>query len=101
MKCLFRTDVNVLLSNKNRQWIEDELNSEGYETERKQYDAVVDIATNLVTSWQSDEQDAEPEERVPAVTYCAILHTMAQPGYSEYEQARMSEPISEILFGAK
>jgi hypothetical protein len=101
MKCLFRTDVNVLLTPRNRQWIEDELNSEGYENEEKQQEAVVDVAANLTRSWQSDEQDDGQEELVPAVTYCAILHTLSQGGYSEYEQGRMSEPIGKVLFGMR
>jgi hypothetical protein len=101
LKCLFRPEVNVLLSDKNRQWIEDELNSEGYETEEKQYTAVVDVATNIVQSWESDERDVEPEERVPVISYCAILHTLSKGNYSEYEQSIMSEPIGKLLFETK
>ena len=101
MKCLFRTDVNALLSPRSRQWIEDELNSEEYENEEKRREAVADAATNLTRSWQSDDQEGDMEERVPAVSYCAILHTLSKMGYSEYEQRKMSEPIGDILFEIK
>jgi hypothetical protein len=98
LKCLFRSEVNVLLSEKNREWLNNELNSEGYETEEEQYEAAADAATHIVQSWQSYDLDAEPTERTPMISYCATLHVIAQAGYSEYEQSMMSEPISEILF---
>jgi hypothetical protein len=99
LKCLYRIDVNALLTEKNREWIENELNSEGYETQEEQYKAVVDAANTIVQSWQSDDPDEEPGERTPIVSYCAIMHTMSRASISEYEQSALSDPISQILFG--
>jgi hypothetical protein len=97
-KCLYRTEVNALLSEKNRDWIRNELASEEYETESEQFDTVANAAVTIVQSWQSDNEDDEPGEGVAAIGYCTVMHTIAQVDYSEYEQAMISKHIGEALF---
>lgn len=100
-KCLFRAEVSTLLTEKNRKWIENELDSEGYETEKEQFDAVADAVNTIIQGWQSDETDAEPGERASAIGYCAVMHAISRSNYSEYEQSMMSEHVSAALFGVE
>jgi hypothetical protein len=97
-KCLYRVDVRTLLSEKDRKWLQDEFANDSYATLAQRYSAVAGAASHIVQNWHDEEPDSESSERAAEVSYCAILHTIAKEGFSEYEQTMISDSIKDLVF---
>jgi DNA helicase HerA-like ATPase len=98
--CLYRSEVRTLLSQKNRTWISDELSSSAYATEEERYQAVAEATMHIVRNWSGKdiEETADPNAQMPEVAFCAALHTVATPDYTEYEQAILGINFKEHFF---
>jgi len=97
-KCLYRPEVKSLLTTKNREWIAEELSSDSHSTEFDRYGAVAKAAIHIVQSWFGDEPGASADKNMAAVGYCATLHTIASPDYTEYEQALLGNSLQMHFF---
>lgn len=99
-RCQYRSEVRLLLSKKNRTWISDELSGENYVTEQERYQAVARAASHIAQNWSGEdiEETPLPGERIKEVAYCATLHTVATPDYSEYEQAILGNKFKDHYF---
>ncbi len=92
-KCLYRPEVKSLLTKKNREWMSEELSSDAHGTEAERYESVAQAATHIVQSWFGDEPGASADKGIAGVGYCAALHTIASPDYTEYEQALLGNNL--------
>jgi hypothetical protein len=90
--------VRSLLTQKNREWISEELSSDSHGSERERYSAVARAATHIVQSWFGDEPGASADKSIAGVGYCAALHTIASPDYTEYEQALLGNNLQGHFF---
>jgi len=97
-KCLYRPEVKSLLTPKNREWISEELSSDSHGTELERYASVARAATHIVQSWFGDEPGASADKNIAGVGYCATLHTIASPDYTEYEQALLGNNLQIHFF---
>ncbi|MBV9712664.1 MAG: ATP-binding protein, partial [Ktedonobacteraceae bacterium] len=97
-KCVYRSEVKLLLSAKNRTWITDELSSEAHSNQAERFRAAAHAASRIAQNWLGEEQDTEPDEQMAEIGYCAALHTIASPDYTEYEQVIIANGISEHIF---
>ena len=97
-KCLYRPEVKSLLTQKNREWISEELSSDSHGSEADRYGAVARAATHIVQSWFGDEPGASADKSIAGVGYCATLHTIASPDYTEYEQALLGNNLQGHFF---
>ena len=92
-KCLYRPEVNILLSAKDQKWITDEFGKTSHKTMEERYQAVVKAATKIVQGWLGDEQRV-----IPVVSYCTALHAFARADFNENEQAKIANNIQQHLF---
>jgi DNA helicase HerA-like ATPase len=97
-KCLYRPEVKSLLTAKNREWISEELSSDSHGAEIERYAAVARAATHIVQSWFGDEPGVSADKSIAGVGYCATLHTIASPDYTEYEQALLGNNLQVHFF---
>jgi len=97
-KCLYRPEVKSLLTQKNREWISEELSSDSHGTELERYGSVARAATHIVQSWFGDEPGTSADKNIAGVGYCATLHTIASPDYTEYEQALLGNNLQIHFF---
>ena len=97
-KCLYRSEVKLLLSTKNRTWITDELSSSEHSSQAERFQAAARAASRIAQNWLGEEQDEEPDELMDEVGYCAALHTIASPDYTEYEQVIIANGLSKHIF---
>jgi len=96
-KCLYRTDTHNLLTAKNKKWITEELTDANYDTDDERYQAVVVASTSIAQSWLGDT-DEDPTLHIEGISYCAYLHTIARPNFSEYEQIILSNTAKDYFF---
>ena len=97
-KCVYRPEVKILLSTKNRTWISDELSSDAHSSQAERFQAAAQAAKRIAQNWLGEEQDAEPDEQMAEVGYCASLHTIASPDYTEYEQVIIANGLNQHIF---
>jgi hypothetical protein len=92
-RCLYRAEVQRLLSVKDRKWVEDDLKSTRYPTQKERFGAIAKAVTEkMARLWLGM---SVPEEK--SVGYCAALHATAQSGYTEYEQTLVGGYLAEHL----
>ena len=97
-KCLYRSDVQRLLTEKNTKWINDELTDGGHESSYARYRAVVNAANNIAQSWLGEEVGGEPNIHTTAIAYCTFLHAIASSNFNEYEQIILGEASKDFFF---
>jgi hypothetical protein len=97
-KCVYRSEVKVLLSTKNREWISEELSSDAHHSQMERFQAAAQAAWRVAQNWLGEEQDREPDQQIAEAGYCAALHTIASPDYTEYEQVIIANGISQHIF---
>ena len=91
-KCLYRPTINVLLSSKDIQRIDQELVSTDYQTEEEHYQTVARSAFSIAERWLGDSVNA-----IPGVGYCLALHTITRSDFTEYEQAFVGDMLKPYL----
>ncbi|EFH84192.1 ATP-binding protein [Ktedonobacter racemifer] len=93
-KCLYRSDVNTLLTPKDMQWLLGELLNDAYTTTEERYEAVMQTAIRLVQGWLASEEASSTQF---GVGYCAVLHTIANADMSEYERVAASDGLQSYF----
>jgi hypothetical protein len=83
-KCLYRAEVQTLLSARDQQWLDSELAGSAQGTSEERYAAVAQATTHLAQNWLGDEEE---RDELPAITYCTALHLVVKQNLTEYEQA--------------
>jgi hypothetical protein len=100
-KCLYRSEVNNLLSPKDQQWINDEITNSAYQTVTDRFEAITRAIISIVQSWSGEDGTTQPDINTLGIGYCAALHTTAKSAFSEYEQATISTNLWQLLFNSK
>jgi DNA helicase HerA-like ATPase len=98
-RCLYRTDTQNLLIEKNVKWIHESLTDGNYEDSSDRYRTTSEAALNIVQSWLGEELGSPPTPHAVGISYCAYLHTIAQKNFSEYEQTLLAENGKDHFFG--
>jgi hypothetical protein len=96
-KCLYRAEVNTLLSDSDQEMINDELASDEYASAVDRYTAVVAAVTNITQEWLEEDEEDERDTEFSGLSYCASLHAISRAGHSEYQQARISDNFKLFL----
>jgi hypothetical protein len=92
-KCLYRAEVQRLLSAKDRKWVEDDLKSTRYPSQKERFGAIAKAVTeSMARLWLGA---ALPEEKT--IGYCVALHATAQSGYTDHEQTLVGGYLAEQL----
>lgn len=99
-KCLYRSEVQVLLSARERTWIDQELSSQNYRNDDERFEAVANSAIDIAQNWLGEAEDADPTINARSIGYCALLHNLAQAELNEYEQTKLSEDLQKYVFVA-
>src|SRR5581483_6003429 len=95
VKCVYRPDVNTLLSVKDRKRIHKELTNTSHTNSKEHYGAIGKVAAQIVEKWLG-EGDAEPTS-VSGISYCAALHVAAAADFNEYEQALVGDRLKRYI----
>lgn len=97
-RCLYRTDTQNLLIEKNARWIHEELTGTAHESLQMRYQATADAAINIAQIWLGEEPGSRPTLHVLGAAYCAYLHTIARYSFSEYEQILLADNVKDYFF---
>jgi hypothetical protein len=97
VKCLYRSEVSSLLMPKDRQWMNDELNSREHRSSKERYAGVARVAKNIVQTWLGDSLEAPTGFGVPGIAYCTVLHTAVASKLTDYEQAILGDTLKPLL----
>ncbi len=93
--CLFRAEVEHLLTAKDRKWVDDDLKSTRYQSPAERYGAIAKATReSMATLWLGGPHDLAAE-----IGYCAALHATAWAGYTEYEQALVGDQLAPFVMG--
>jgi GTPase SAR1 family protein len=95
-KCLYRLEVNTLLSEKDQEAVIGELINEAETTLTEHYDAVASAATQITQKWLDAEEGSDLDS-TSSISYCIALHTLAKAGFSEYEQDVVSDGLKQSI----
>ncbi len=97
VKCLYRSEVSSLLMPKDRQWINDELNSQAHKGSKERYGAVAQAARHIAQTWLGEELGSTPGFGVSSIAYCTVLHTARFFQLTEYEQGMVGDSLKPFL----
>jgi Helicase HerA, central domain len=95
-KCLYRVEVNSLLSPRERSWLDQEFTNPAYESKEARFEAVAQTAVSIAQAWLNDSStDLSWSNR--GISYCTVLHNVAKADVSEYEQVEIGDQIKRFL----
>ncbi|MBV9229126.1 MAG: ATP-binding protein, partial [Chloroflexi bacterium] len=95
-KCLYRVEVNSLLSPRERSWLDQEFTNPSYESKEARIEAVAQMAVTIAQAWLSDSS-SDPNWSTFGISYCTVLHNVAKADVSEYEQIEIGDQIKRFL----
>ena len=87
-KCMYRSDVQHLLSPKDVERVDRELTSDDYATSDERYSAVAHAVTSIAERWLGGQ-----EGNASVVGYCAAMHAITKSDFTEYEQALVGDNL--------
>lgn len=100
--CAYRAEMRHLLSKGESKKINDALCDGRYETEQR-YQLVARTAIGIAGRWLQNSTHVNTEERsifVPEIAYCALLHTLYEHDYNEYEQEALAQLLNAYVLNA-
>ncbi len=95
-RCLYRAEVDTLLSEQEEGWINDELSSKSYGSAEERYEAIVSAANDIAMEWLEKERE-DDLYTLSGLSYCISLHAVNRANHSEYQQARISNNLRQYL----
>lgn len=91
-KCLYRSDVQLLLSQKDVARFDQEITSDAYPSLDERYAAAAVAVTGMADTWLGEQRLVAAD-----VGYCAALHASTRTDLTEYEQILVGDNLMPFL----
>ncbi|GCF06794.1 ATP-binding protein [Dictyobacter arantiisoli] len=98
-KCNFRSDVQLLLTQQNREWIHAEL-TKGQKGDEERFSSASQMSIAIAQSWLGDDPGTEPDKDTMAISYCSAVHVLVRSGFNDFEHAHLANNLKSYFFGA-
>lgn len=102
-RCLYRSDIYMILSEKDRLRVEGVFNKEDSTTGGGDPEEVADTALEMARRWLGADMTQEEDEatlgHIAGVGYCATLHAASLSDLSDYEQEEVGRLLNEQFQG--